>query len=152
MKTTKIISAFPATGKTYVTRKAETLGLTIQDSDSSDFSWNADKTTRHDEWPQNYLKHIMTSIGKVDYILVSSHQEVRNGLLDLNVKFTLVYPSVELKDEYIQRVKERGSDDLFIKLLDRNWVLFLSSLKECECAEHIQLGSGEFLEKVIKEK
>jgi len=53
---TRIISAFPGTGKSFYhnTHKDTTL-----DSDSSNFSWLADdKTLRNPEFPYNYIKHI----------------------------------------------------------------------------------------------
>ena len=39
MKKTKIISAFPACGKTYAFKKLNEKGYKILDSDSSQFSW-----------------------------------------------------------------------------------------------------------------
>ena len=39
LKKTKIISAFPACGKTYAFEKLNNKGCTILDSDSSRFSW-----------------------------------------------------------------------------------------------------------------
>ena len=86
---TKIISAFPACGKTYAYEKLNKKGYTILDSDSSQFSWcyeydpNSDKIEKHrnPEFPNNYIKHIKENIGKVDYIFVSSHKEVRDAML-----------------------------------------------------------------------
>ena len=74
---TRIISAFPGTGKTYFhTHKGP---LATADSDSSHFSWIS-KGVRHPEFPANYIEHINDLMGKVDYIFVSSHQDVRNAL------------------------------------------------------------------------
>ena len=63
MKKTKIISAFPACGKTYAFEKLNENGYTILDSDSSKFSWcydynqaNSDKIEkyRNPEFPSYY--------------------------------------------------------------------------------------------------
>ena len=85
---TRIISAFPGTGKSYYHKSNVKNSL---DSDSSLFSW-ADKThkDRHPNWPNNYLEHIRENIGKYEFIFVSSHKEVRNLLLDNCIHFYLI--------------------------------------------------------------
>ena len=40
---TIILSAFPGTGKTYLFNNQEKLGLSVLDSDSSEFSWCYDE-------------------------------------------------------------------------------------------------------------
>ena len=109
MKKTKIISAFPACGKTYAFEKLNENGYEILDSDSSKFSWMdvVDKVyemknrgkelqrryikVRNPEFPSNYIQHIKENIGKADYIFVSSHKEVRDALIQNGIYFTLVY-------------------------------------------------------------
>ena len=118
---TKIISAFPGVGKTtYHKNNPET----TLDSDSSGFSWvvneNGEKV-RNPEFPQNYITHIKENIGKYKYIFVSSHKEVRDALLDNCIFFYLVYPVNSRKEEFIQRYKDRGNDENFIKLVKTNW-------------------------------
>jgi hypothetical protein len=120
---TKIISAFPGTGKSYYYGKYPNTTL---DSDSSNFSWvkdeNANNTKeRNPEFPQNYINHIKENIGKYKYIFVSSHKEVRDALLDNCLFFYLVYPSENRKDEFLERYRSRGNDEKFIKLISDNW-------------------------------
>jgi len=120
---TKIISAFPGTGKSYYHGKYPNTTL---DSDSSNFSWvkdeNGDNTKeRNPEFPQNYINHIKENIGKYKYIFVSSHKEVRDALLDNCLFFYLVYPSENRKDEFLERYRSRGNDEKFIKLISDNW-------------------------------
>lgn len=108
MKKTKIISAFPACGKTYAFKKLNEKGYKILDSDSSRFSWCYDydptisdqiEEYRNPEFPKKYIKHIKENIGKVDYIFVSSHKEVRDALIENGIYFTLVYPDRSMKAE-----------------------------------------------------
>ena len=120
---TKIISAFPGVGKTYYHNKHKDTTL---DSDSSNFSWIKDENgnntkVRNPEFPQNYINHIKDNIGKYEYIFVSSHKDVREALLDNCIFFYLVYPDSIRKDEFIQRYKNRGNDENFIKLVSDNW-------------------------------
>lgn len=124
VKDTIIISAFPGTGKSHFFDSADGIPDTVLDSDSSKF----DKKF----FPGNYISHIKEKIGKVDYICVSSHKLVREALVKENLPFILLYPHITLKNEYIQRYKERGNNEGFIKLLDENWDLWI---KECENQE-----------------
>ena len=117
---TRIISAFPGTGKSVFHKNNPTTTL---DSDSSNFSWtyeNGNKE-RNPDFPQNYVDHIKENIGKYDFIFVSSHEAVREILLNNCLFFYWVCPSADRKQEFINRYKERGSDDAFVKLLDTNW-------------------------------
>lgn len=123
---TKIISAFPGVGKTtfYKANRGRVL-----DSDSSMFSWvivDGEKK-RNPDFPRNYIEHIQENIGKVDYILVSSHKEVREALQNACLFFHLIYPAMNRKNEFIQRYKDRGSPESFIKLLDANWANWISA-------------------------
>lgn len=137
-KKTKLISAFPGTGKSYFYKNTD---KKVLDSDSSTF----DKS----DFPKNYIEHIKKKLGKVDIILISSHKEVRDALVDENLDFTLVYPNTELKDEYLERYEERGNEPSFIKMLDEKWTEFLTDIKSQDGCKLIELKSGEFLSDVI---
>ena len=134
-KETLLLSAFPGSGKSHLFRNNE--DLEILDSDSSTF----DKS----DFPSNYIEHIKKNIGKVDIICISSHKEVRDALVENELDFTLVYPKMELKDEYIQRYKDRGNEDSFVALLEKNWETWIGELEEQEGCKKIELDSGEFL-------
>lgn len=140
MKDTKLISAFPGCGKSHLFRNAG--DKVILDSDSSTF----DKS----EFPKNYITHIKENMGKVDVILISSHDVVRDALLVNGLKFTLVYPDISIKDEYIQRYIDRGNNDAFVKLLEENWESWIGDMENQKGCNHIKLKSGEYLSDVIK--
>ena len=86
---TRIIAAFPGTGKSYVHKKHPNTTL---DSDSSHFSWmiKDGKKMRNPDFPYNYITHIRNNIGKYKFIFVSTHKEVREILLDNCIFFYLV--------------------------------------------------------------
>lgn len=139
-KETKIISAFPGTGKTHFFNNSE--NIVVLDSDSSYF----DKSN----FPQNYIEHIKQYYGKVDYILVSSHIDVRKALIENNIHFIFVYPSVELKQEYIARYKKRGSSEDFINLINVKWDEWI---KECYAQKqclNVTLPRNTFISDIIK--
>lgn len=143
---TKVISAFPACGKSFLFSKSN---LTVLDSDSSLFSWISEGV-RHPEFPQNYIKHIQENIGKADYILVSSHDIVRNALEENNINYTLVYPSKESKREYLSRYKNRGNDERFINFINSNWEKFIDDIEKETFPTLIKLSEGQYLSNVLE--
>lgn len=107
-----VIAGFPGVGKSSLYNSKK---YVVSDSDSSHFP--------KDDFPNNYIKHIKSLIDKNehDYILVSSHKEVIEALIESGIVFVLVYPDKSLKEHYLERYRERGSDDNFINLLNDKW-------------------------------
>lgn len=130
-----LLSAFPGTGKSYLYENNE--GLTILDSDSSTF----DK----EGFPQNYIEHIKENLNKAHIIMISSHEEVREALLENDLYFVVAYPSIDLKDEYIERYKNRGNEDSFVELLNNNWENWITEIESDDRFKKIKLSEGEFL-------
>lgn len=137
-----VISAFPGCGKTTL-HSAGVYGYSVFDSDSSMWDKN--------DFPNNYVTHIKSLMnGTGDkIILVSSHGEVRKALYDNGIIYKLVYPSIEIKDEYIQRYIDRGNESNFVNLLNENWDSFIKScINDVNC-QHLVMHSGEYLENKI---
>lgn len=128
MKKTKIVSAFPACGKSYIFDNMKSIDCV--DSDSSQFSWILDehgKSTgmRNPDFPNNYKGHIDSLVGKVDFIFVSSHKEVRDMLTESGYNWISVMPHRDMKNEWIGRCFVRGSGEEFCKMLQENWELWV---------------------------
>lgn len=136
---TLVVSAFPGCGKSHLFRNKG--DKKILDSDSSTF----DKS----QFPENYINHIKSNIGDADIILVSSHKEVRDALQNQGIEFTLVYPSRDIKEEYIQRYIDRGNDDKFVELLKKNWENWMTELEEQKGCNKIELKNGQYLSDII---
>lgn len=152
MRNTKVIAAFPACGKSYCFDRNE--DYLILDSDSSKFSWMRDcnNKIRNPDFPKNYIEHIKENIGKVDFIFVSTHEEVRQALTDAGIDFILVFPSETLKAEWVGRCFLRGSGEAFCKMLTENWDYWLSQMWDeaiCKGRRHYVLKSGEYLSNAI---
>ncbi len=143
---TIVVSGFPGVGKTFFAQNCEEWQV-ILDSDSSKFSWTS-PGERNPDFPQNYIDHIKSNLGDVTFILVSSHKEVREALKENNIKFTLVYPDKSIKDDYLKRYEDRGSEKAFVELLSKNWDAWLTELEEQENCEHMVLTEGMFLDDV----
>jgi hypothetical protein len=135
----KVISGFPGVGKTYF---KEHYPGSVADSDSSLFSW-VSPGIRNLDFPQNYMNHIVTNIN--DIVLVSSHKVVRDALVLNGIYFTLVYPERDLKQEYLERFRVRGSNEDFITLLDTMWDEWIDQLNMQWYCHKIVLQAGETL-------
>lgn len=167
---TKIYSVFPACGKTWMCEQQENYNLKILDSDSSQFSWmvkeveDADyaligegeikplihkKKVRNPDFPKNYIEHIKNNIGKYDCIFVSSHASVREALDKEGINFTIVYPRLGCKDEWVGRCFSReknGENGCSAEIMYNNWGQWIS---ECEGVgrthDEIVLKAREYL-------
>ena len=137
---TKVYSAFPGVGKTTYFNTTE---KNVLDSDSSKF----DKKL----FPSNYIEHIERNIEdpKVDKILVSSHKDVRDAIAKKGILYVLVYPNRDIKDEYIQRYRDRGNNDSFVDLLDNNWDNWIDEMDSQEGCHKVKLNAGQYLADVI---
>lgn len=148
---TKVISALPACGKTHFFENNKK--YSCLDSDSSKFSWILDENgvstgKRNPDFPNNYIQHIKENIGKVDFIFVSSHDDVRRALEDNLITYILVIPEPSLKAEWIGRCWLRGSDENFLRLIDSQWDNWVNPVKiyqECDATGIVWLQSGEYL-------
>ena len=152
----KVISAFPGCGKTtyykkwsqyspenvwrrenngeQVYNKYGAIGEKILDSDSSLFSWiydeNGNKTdVRNPDFPNNYIQHIKEHLETEDAIFVSSHKVVRDALREAGIEYYLIYPNRSRKVEWMQRFKDRGNDEAFIKFQEEHWDEFISDME-----------------------
>lgn len=157
--TAKIISAFPACGKSFMAKNNESEKIkVILDSDSSNFSWIKDEngnntTTRDPNFPNNYIQHIRDNMDKASIIFVSSHDIVREALEANDIHYYIIYPDVSLKDEWIGRMKERGNDDKFIEFISSNWEKFIDDIENEYYPIKIKLtNNNKFITEKLLEK
>jgi hypothetical protein len=128
---TKIISGFPAIGKTYAARNSNFMCV---DCDSSQWNWLTDpngdflKTDNgaripNPAFPQNYIDHIKFQIKHdfLDFVFVSSHENVRECMQQNYIDFTIVIPALNCKKEYYKRMQQRESPQSLITLVMDNW-------------------------------
>jgi hypothetical protein len=146
-KNTVIISGFPGIGKSFLFNKYK--NKIILDSDYSKFSWIIDGI-RNPQFPDNYINHIKNNIGIVDIILVSCHETVRNALVENIINFYLVYPDKKLKDIYLNNYKNRGNNDNFINMMNKNWDSFINQLETQNSCKKIILKKDEYLKDIIE--
>lgn len=141
----RVISAFPATGKTYAARALPG----VVDFDSSGYSWKylgPDARVRHPEWPGNYIADAVWPGNNGSHVLVSSHAEVRTALVAAQIPFALVYPEAGLREVYRHRMTARGSPAALVtKVIDELWEEALWDCRSQPGCTHYELGAGEYL-------
>lgn len=147
MKNTKVVSGFPGIGKSFIFN--EESDLIVLDSDSSQFSWIS-PGVRHPDFPNNYIHHIQNNLGKADIILVSSHDIVREALKINSIEYVLVYPDRTLKQEYLQRYKDRENKESFLDFFNSKWDEFINQMEEEAFPQTFVLEKGQYLKDVIE--
>ena len=146
---TQVICGFPCIGKSYFVKHS---GLKVTDSDSSTYSWVIDgegKKVRNEEFPNNYINHIKLMMKECDYVLVSTHFDVRKALTKASIPYTIIYPDISLKEEYVGRAFIRYYKDnkaLNPKVIMDNWDNWMADmLYESAKNDHIILQHNEYL-------
>lgn len=152
----KIISAFPGIGKTTLVQ----INKNYIDLESSDYKWiDIDKTLPIEErkgtaktinpyFPENYIKKIIELTDMGFNVLISSHKEVREALQAQGIEYTIILPSLDMKEEMINRYLSRGNQESFVNLLKTNYEKFVGDLS-IDPNEKIILKSGQYLSDLV---
>lgn len=152
----KIISAFPGIGKTTLVQTNKN----YIDLESSDYKWiDIDKNlsieerkgtakTINTDFPSNYIKKINELTDMGFNVLISSHKEVRDALQAQGIEYTIVLPSLDMKEEMINRYINRGNRENFVNLLKTNYEKFVEDLS-VDPNEKIVLKRGQYLSDVV---
>ena len=153
----KIISAFPGIGKTTLVQ----INKNYIDLESSDYKWlDIDKSlsieerkgtakTINPDFPENYIKKIIELTDMRFNVLISSHKEVREALQARGIKYTIVLPSLDMKEEMINRYLSRCNQESFVNLLKTNYEKFVEDLS-MDPNEKVVLKSGQYLSDLVK--
>lgn len=155
-----IIAGFPGVGKSAVV----SYPISVYDVESSIFHWaKAEDGTKELNllWPENYISAIerIAEAPNVTHVLVSTHKEVIEGLLE-NHDIVVVAPTSAQKNDYLQRYLRRGSSAEFIATMDRNFEKYLSELSywptdESESGHHltvIRLYQGQYISDILPDR
>ena len=129
---TRIVSGFPGTGKSFIATKFPNL---VRDLESSEFHWVTDESGNkvvNPKWPENYIEAIkaLSTCGLYMNVMVSSHKLIREKMAKSGIKYTNVYPenTPEMKKLILERYKSRKSSPEFIKNLDEHWEEYITEM------------------------
>lgn len=148
-----VICGFPGIGKSYLYEKVGS-GI-VSDSDSSLFSWievNGEKV-RNPNFVKDYLEHILSLLGdsSIETILVSTHKEIRDALVENGLVHCLVIPTRDRRSEFEEIYKKRGNE--WGSYIIDNWdsiIDDLKSYKDNEWTLLVELEKGKFLSDLFK--
>lgn len=110
-------------------------------SDKFEYNWN---------WREEYIKSVLTSMNKYKFTVIPSDTLVVEKLIKLGVNIILVYPSIQLKDEYKKRYLSRGNTENFLEVFIDGWDNMLKPLNNIKCTKLI-LNSEEYLSNKVDE-
>lgn len=147
----RVIAGFPGVGKTELF-KNQSGRVRFVDSDSSKFSKKPDGSV-NPEFPANYITHIKSLLEGTDanhYLLVSTHQAVREALREEGVPYLLVYPQASAKSEYLDRYHVRGNDEKFLAKVGENFDTFIRDLDDDPGLKYA-MRPGQYLSDVLHE-
>lgn len=137
----RVICGFPGVGKSSLYNKLKEENFSIVDSDSSQF----DKS----KFPQNYIEHIQQKLNEGYWVLCSTHSVVRKALKEAGILYYLAIPTYDQKEEYMERYKNRGSPEAFLKLMDNKWDDFIKDVEDDDCKYKYFLFSGRYLDSMM---
>ena len=63
--------------------------------------------------------------------------------------YYLVYPCRCIKDEYLQRYKDRGNNNSFIEFIDKNWEDFIKDIEKETFPKLILLRRGQHMRDAV---
>lgn len=114
-----IILGYPAIGKTTLCKNKDKVSNTYIDLESSCFSF--EDNTKPNNWQQIYV-NVLEDLSKQNLVVFSStHLAIREEINKRIQNKTLscvplvVYPSLEIKDEWINKLRQRYKDSNLIK-------------------------------------
>lgn len=147
-----IISAFAGVGKTTLAKKYE---KDVIDLESGNFKWiengNTEATkgdntrTLNPKFPINYLEAIKKANTEYKVVLISQHEVIRKCLDAVKLDYFIAYPDMSMKEEFIERYKQRGNNDNFINLIISNWEKWINDLDNINNHNKIILQKGQYL-------
>lgn len=153
-----IVSAFAGVGKTTLAKKYE---KDVIDLESGNFKWiengNTEETkgdnkrTLNPRFPINYLEAIKKANSQYKVVLISQHDVIRKCLDAVKLDYIIVYPDITMKQEFIDRYKNRGNNDNFVNLISTKWENWITDLNNIHNHKKIILKSGQYLEDYIEE-
>ena len=142
----KIVSGFPGIGKSSINNNSA-LNL-------GEYRIRTNKLDRH-----TYFSLILEAIisGEYNLIFVSAKTETRQFLENNFLKYNLVYPAKNLKEEYLERYKRRNTvpgysnTQSFVNNMNKKWNVIINDYYQYKSTfcKHIILKKGQFLSNVL---
>jgi len=135
---TVLHAAFCGTGKSYLCNNFATDYMELE-------CWEY----RQGDFPDNYVKDVISAMGKTKYLFISTDPVILKELNKHGVEIRLYYPQNELRNEYLDRFILRVSPQDFVGAIMINWHTWINELKEQNYCKHTVLQTGKYLQDVL---
>ena len=157
-----IIAGYAGIGKTTFARKNKNaLDLSIMpykysNLDEISSKYNGEKIKASPElklnpnWRYEYYDKLI-SLFKSEFekiIVIPTDIRIMEWLEEDGIPFTVVYPAIDLKEEYRNRYISRGNNEDFINVFIGDWDWWISMLKSQQGCDKIELKANEYLSDV----
>lgn len=159
MKKGIVIAGFAGIGKSMLASKYNN----VIDLEIMDFKWHYEEEisdvekkkgnsqkTRKKEWPENYIDAIQIATTNYDITLISTDDEILNELDKKEIEYILCFPTLDCKNEYLERYRKRGNTEGFVKRVSETFEELINGLQKYR-GKKIILKSKETLESKLKQ-
>ena len=160
-----VVVGVPAVGKTYLSKNDSRFidldemkakyKYNIKDDDINFEKNKLNRGKAFHEDSLNYALNILKNEIKSERIvLISFNKEILDFVINNKIKYCLVFPSLDSREEYIKRMRKRGNNEEFIHAMtnEKDWNFFYErNSSDMKPTHKIELKKGEYLSD-IKDK
>jgi len=160
MKKGMIIAAFAGVGKTWVGKNYNN----VLDLESTYYKWDSTGLEHLSEeerkglpnrkpnpkWPQNYIDEVLKQKDNYDIVLIIlpheilKTEEISEYFFNNGIEFYIALPEKTSITTILQRLKERGNNEHFIREVERNFPFFIEEFSK-DKYKKIIMKDGEYL-------
>ena len=132
-----IIAGFPCTGKTTMGKKyANVIDLSSTrfhyivepDKINEQLKGNEKQHAVNPDWPQNYINEVIRLQDKYDIVFVCDRVDVLSLMVSQNIDFSVALPYQNQKYDYVQRAKQRGNNEKFLKICEERFDMWWNGM------------------------
>ncbi len=109
------------------------------------------RRAHHEEYVRELYKKLDNFLKEGKILIAAPHSETIDYLINHNLKFCFVYPSFDMKDEIVRRLKMRGNPEETVKSNEEMFFEYYNSnVKESKSILHYEFKKDEYLEDIIQ--
>ena len=141
-----IICGFYGCGKSKLVKQLQRPD--IVNIDEEEFMWLAGLLGNPEEstYPQNLIDHVKAISKTKSVIILSTSKEIRDCLKMNGLSYHLVFPSMELREEYVGRAFIDGKSDKYCRWLAAEWQDMVIDCYNDSALNKYILRSHEFID------
>lgn len=98
-----------------------------------------------------YVNEVIERIAseKYRYVIIDTRPNVRSKLLERGLKIITLFPSVSLKDEYLEHYKAIGRGSAFLETVDTHWTNWINDFSNSSHPNEITIQSHSMTDTIL---